>query len=336
MKFQLSNSQLSLLESCERKYYHQYINKTLKDINYVAPDFFAYGNMVHKIFEKIIKTEKDFKITKSSDFEIIWNEVIKEDLYKDLLENNKDGTKLSRGKPVDDLQRQTLKGKMFSYYILFKRWFNNNIISLGKEVIASEITLETDTVKMVVDLIVEIDNKCYIVDFKTHSKMSDADFTAVRLHKDQQMNLYALHGERVLKYLGINLEFGGVAYLEFNKTTHSMSKSDTTFEDFAHRIIEDKGEEALVRFLSINKEHLDGKGYLENFSKQYHKAMVMREKKDFGIQNWNACVDPFSGPCAYFSQCYGHLSNENPFCNTILGTKKATTFEDLFLEGVIL
>ena len=307
----LSNSQVGILEKCERMYFHQYINKTQKDVNYIKPDFFTYGNILHKLLELCLKREE-------LSFEEMWVIVKKEQEYNDFIKE----------------QEEDFKAKMYLDVYLFRMFLNyNHFIT-----IVSELRLETKTCVIVVDWIVIINRKFWIIDFKTHSGIGASnDYSIQKMHLEPQTSLYAAHAPVLKKYLNIEEEFGGVAFLQFDKPKNKMTKKDSSYINLANRILEEKGRENLIRFLAVQAKDINIETYIDNFSKQYEKAQKMHQTKDFGTQNLNACIEPFSGACPYFSQCYGILSNENKKVFVINGVEeiKNISFEEQnFLEGL--
>jgi len=315
--FKISNSQINLFETCERKYYHKYIQKTHDDIDYEKKDFFSYGSIMHEILEMFTKNPK-------SKFERVWETIKLEPNYKEFFElHNDENTKIRRKVEVSTYGEQEIKGKMYLHLKLFLEWFEENVASKGGKVHASELKIETETCILIIDLIIEVNGFFYIIDFKTHANMNLHDFTAPRLHRDSQLALYASHAEIIAQHIGIKVPFGGVCYLEFNKTMHSMNEKETHFEQLTNRILSEKGAETLIRMLLIENINIDYQYFMDNFKKQYSKISAMREGNGevTGTQNFRACVDNFSGACQYFSQCHGNISRESPLCIASYGIK---------------
>lgn len=314
----VSNSQINLFRSCPRKWTHRYVLQTPTE--QVENNAFFYGKLFHRILELLCI---DKKTAKELDFELYYKKALEETekeyptLYISVINEEKEGNFF-------------FKSKMKFHYDCFLTFLENNS---SLKILATEHIVETSTCKLIIDLVVEINSKFYILDFKTTANSRTGSTTKHRLHFDGQLQLYALYKDIISENLNINLAFGGIGYIEFYKPKNKWLKSldkeapEDRYSSFVSYLHEKNYQEESIYATIVKAQDLDFTEFHKNFLITYEEIVSLKGKAEkgefFGVQNTNNCLQ-FNQKCEYWDNCYGNFEHPQTAgnLNDILNSKK--------------
>ena len=318
----ISASRVNVFATCPRQYYYKYVEKAPTDTDFVEPDYFSFGNVLHRILELCVELPNfDFEQI----YKVVSDEPPKPQKTASEWEVSNYEQILKRCEFIKNQKDECFKGKMFLMYTVFKKLLRNNP---QIKILATEKRIETQHAVIVIDAIMVIDDKWYIIDYKTTSGSLENTKDLSPMHKNSQVSLYAAHKEIIEMMMlkeKIKYEFGGVGFIHFNKlSTNKMTKKDTDYLSYANRLMEDNEDGKFIRVALVDKENIDVQEALANFQVQKDKILELHNPhgKDFGAMNRQACV-PFNlSPCPYFSKCHGNLLSQPEFVKVFKGTDK--------------
>jgi hypothetical protein len=197
----------------------------------------------------------------------------------------------------------------------------------------------------VIDLVFELGDKFYILDFKTTSTKKEKSNTASRLHFDSQLQLYALYQDTIKQNLSLSSSFGGIGYLEFVKPTNKWLVRLDKLNDFEERcvdyvnyLISQNDYENNCFATIVDSSDLNFEEFRHNFLITYQEMEVLTETcangSFFGLQNTNNCMN-YNRACEFWSNCYGnkhHLQTSGSLAS-LLNPKQALL--DSFLADIL-
>ena len=276
--FRISYSSAQTFLGCKRRFWHQKVNKTEFDPDYIE-DYKAFN--IGKAFHQILEVCKH-----------------NEELYRPEYLTN-----ACREHNIHDVREVGLVLGMVSKYIKLHK--ESGLVSIGEE-----LKISNPKYLGFVDVVM-VDEKggWWIVDLKTASKFNKS--LVSRLAMDPQLNLYASFREDIAKQLDIDVEdFRGVRYRVTTKTAIVLRKGESP-EDYAQRI---QGKILSVD-LSVPHQKLSPEKTYKLYMTIYDEmAEVFKLEEELVPQNFNNC-ESFFRPCPYWSNCYnrtftGNVDNE--------------------------
>lgn len=293
MEYKLSHSQLEVMKSCQRKYYHKYVLKTQADTDYEpSRKALDYGSLVHYYVSSYIK-----------------GDLIKADINKFVTHYAKQLVFNGEHSCLYDEENEEMLGKACAS-CHFAADFVEDIRQQGGEFIVSELRYETPFSTAIIDCIIKLNGVYYVVDFKTATIKNGEIPELAKITTDPQLNLYAYFFSDIMEKLGIkDARLGGVAWCQIHKSALKYTKKASTIEELFERIINES--ETPYRVISAKTEHLKSKEFVDNFNQLAIQADALRNSKEEPAANFSACMGFFgSEPCAYWSQCHGSLYSE--------------------------
>lgn len=286
---QVSHSGASTLQECERKYFFKYIVKIEKDVDFVTPDYFSFGQAFHKILEVTNHEHSNFS-----------GSIAKGIIESHKLDFNSDGARI--------------------FAMLRKYWVLHRACGLRCKKCEIKFT-GTYTNGFVDAVMVEpCGKKWWIVDIKTAGQVDNA--LPARIKLDQQLNLYAAFRASIAESCGLDpYEFAGIRYRESFKPLQ-VYKEGESFESFTSRC--DAG--AKCREIIIPASELDSKKAYAEFCQNISRAHELENeyKKTQGLVgrcNFKNCIS-YGRPCEYYSACYGKTYTESIGTANIISVKE--------------
>ena len=272
--FRLSYSSGQTFLGCKRRFWHQKVNKTKFDPDYVENyDAFNIGKAFHEVLEICKHDEEKYR--------------------PEYLTN------ACRNHNITDPREVGLILGMVSKYIKLHK--ESGLVSIGEE-----LKISNPKYLGFVDVVmVDKEGGWWIVDLKTASKFNKS--LVSRLAMDPQLNLYASFRGNIAKQLGIKVEdFKGVRYRVTTKTTIVLRQGESP-EDYAQRI---QGK-IMSADLAVPAMKLSPEKTYKLYMGIYDEmAEVFKSEEDEVPQNWNNC-ESFFRPCPYWSQCYNRTFTGN-------------------------
>jgi hypothetical protein len=290
MDYKLSHSQLEVMKSCQRKYYHKYVLKTPVDEDYnPSRKALDYGSLVHYFASSYIK-----------------GDLLKTDIYQFVTHDAKQLVFNDEHSCLYDDENEEMLGKACAS-CHFAAQFVDDIINQGGEFIVSELRYETPFSTAIIDCIIKLNDVYYVVDFKTATIKNGEIPELGKIATDPQLNLYAYFFSDIMEKLGVkDARLGGVAWCQIHKSALKYTKKANTIDDLYQRIVDES--ETPYRVISTRAEHLKSKEFVDNFNQLAIQADMLRNSKEEPAANFSACMGFFgSEPCPYWSRCHGSL-----------------------------
>lgn len=329
--YRASNSQFTVLSSCEYKYWHRYVNKTPEDKDF-KKDYKAFiiGRITHRHLENMAKKlmcVNSARIRKSLDKDLSNLSAKKslcflDNIIANLIEEEANKDERYRLDYVSFYKDKVSVGNTIATLYFLSLWVKEVLYPLctdkssNVKVVFSEKTVKDEFNHIVADLGIVIDDHLWIFDAKTgtikNEKSTSYDPKISTLQNDPQMLLYATFSDHLCK----DYPLGGVGHLVINKP---LAKDSTVKKlnaiDIAEKTInnKDKGLYNQVRLYIVGKENMDMDNFRENYIRTYKRGLSIRENKsgDNLIKNRNSCMGLLgSSPCEYWSFCHGSLYTE--------------------------
>lgn len=304
----LSHSGLNCFNECNYRYFLEYIVHREADYDVEEKDYFVYGSDLHNLLSKHIKNH----IINGSFLSLTFDEARADFNIKDEVKQIK---------------------IYFSSLIfveqctaLFKRFPSARFLCTEQEVV-------TDTTKLILDTILEIEDEWFIVDFKSSGKKDY--MLPAKLYKQPQLLHYACHKEIFKDIFKIKSSFGGVMFWIFYKTLHKLGKANSTisalFSHLKSEYQEDNGK--FVSFLIAHEKDLRYSDYWEEYEKSYKNVMALYSMKPNEIiRNYSNCVNSYGNRCKFWSACY----EDKTFTECKKNAKEANVLSMLFESDVEL
>lgn len=258
-QIQLSYSSGKTVMSCQQKYFYAKVAKAPKDADYEEGDALGFGKAFHWVLEQTLHTAYNDKLIMTA-----------------MMDNK-----------VPALMRPLLTAMLDNYVKVHK--------ASGLKVVKCELQITSPVFNGFIDFIAQGENGWWLGDNKTASSHSESILT--RLHKDQQVNLYAYFAKEIGEALKMKGPFLGFRYRQSIKskagTPAGLARGTPTLD------------------IEIPASLLDPQQAWSDHLERHQIAMELHG----GVapkRNYNACMDYFR-PCEYFSQCHGACASEgNP------------------------
>lgn len=271
----LSASGANMLQSCERKFVHNYILKTPKDPDWVTPGYFKFGRAFHEVLD-----------------------VFNHDYRKFDKQTFLDICKKKHLLPTDDAAK--LAACLRSYFGTFP--------PTRFEIVGKEVKFKSKLLMGVIDLVLREPEgeRWWLADTKTTGiKFEPREIAKAKLLNDPQIGIYTAFASEIAGYCGVVPEhFQGFLYRQVEKPRIRM-KPNELFDDFNRRCGEPPARE-----IRLDKDEIKHYEAYDNFLKLSERvwalqARIEEEKSiDCSTQNMKNCVE-YGTPCQYFSRCYG-------------------------------
>lgn len=261
----LSHSSANLLRSCERRYWHYKVNKTVEDPDYNRDlQSFAVGKVFHQVLEDHMhkKPEKIVHVIEAA-----------------CADNGCDPESI----PM-------VHAMLLRYYEEHKK--------AGLSVVKCEYQIDAEEVVGYVDVIMkEEDGSWWIVDLKTYKSMSFVK--PANLTRDYQLNLYAAYKEEMAEEFGLDIDKYKGCVLRVVTKPALKQKASETYIEYVSRM------KKSAKFFDIKIPHrlMHPQEIYETHLELHEKSMEMRKWDKKGSCNYNSCFSYFS-PCPYYSQCH--------------------------------
>jgi hypothetical protein len=269
----LSPSSLATYLSCPKKYWHYKVGKTKADSD-VADDVesLQVGKAFHKCLED---TRHDLAgYTYPSVQSVVKDHDLSDDFHAPLI--------------------MAMLGKYKAVHAM-----------AGLRAIECEVPISTEAFFGVADVILQSPSgDWWIGDVKTAASFSSALVPTLLSHP--QLNLYAAHAPVLAKELSLDLKaFRGCRYLLTTKSKIGRKAGEGTVE-FIGRL-----SKAVKSYnFSLPREKMVTDRVVEIHTAAAKFISTNREP-DAYARNYGSCTQYFR-PCAYWSQCHGHLVTEMP------------------------
>lgn len=276
-----SVSAMGTMNSCERRFWHQYRAETPRDHDWKAPGYFAFGSALHKILEL---TEHD--VTRYN---------------KELLRA------VCNDKGIDwDTDGAKLHVCCVAFFAGIKPM---EIIAIEEEVIHEDWVMYIDLVARDFPNPARANDKpwWYLIDNKQTGRKFDP-LILTKLTADPQMMGYArIAAPIIAKRYGLAMdEFFGVRYREVEKPRHKPKKGGESHDEFVERI-----GSTLFREPQLSKCQFRDGMVIESLNAALKKGREFSCEADT-VMNTRACADNGT-TCAWYSQCYGKTYTQAKF-----------------------
>ena len=290
----LSYSSSTLLQGCQRKYWHKKVNDSHPDPDYEDnTTALRIGKAFHQVLEDCNHEKPKLNTT------IIASSFSDNDI-------------------VTETEQGLVLGMVQKYFVLHKKQ--------GLRVVGCELEIGDDDVIGYVDAVMEsVDGLWYIVDLKTAARLSGSLLS--RLSKDPQLNIYSYYAPLLAKILNLDLElFAGTRYRVTTKATIKKNKKES-FKEFIKRIV-DRVESYDI---FIPKSELIPEQIYDHFMKLSWVIEELKELPEVDVpQNFQNCESYFK-PCPYWSRCYGKTFTEAAKTHKLFDSTNAQAVESLDL-----
>jgi hypothetical protein len=188
----LSVSSRQTYVSCQRKFWHEKINKTTPDVDYLTPSYFLFGRAFEQCLEEFsyqagnMKTEKIIEIA------------------------NKNGLN-------SDSDIAKIMACLREY---FSKYYSTNIIK-------SQVYVKNEAIHGYIDAISHEGDYFWLIENKTASDISST--IALDIVNDPQVNLYLSQIHTLSNIFDVS-KFKGVDYRVIKKPIQKMGKKETMLE----------------------------------------------------------------------------------------------------------
>jgi hypothetical protein len=342
----ISASGVSLLKSCERKFFHRYFNKKLlghsgEDIDSPMKKAMIRGIIIHDCLDKQSQGNdvslEQIQIMCFNNVHISINKATREKTVEFIL-NPEETPALIKGATE-----------------IYKSYIKKFTKDTGFKPICRELGFETGSIRGFCDEIIynKKTGEWAIKDDKCVSMFGKEDL--VKLNTDPQILTYTLHLKEIAYLVeqktGIKLDtnkYVGFYYTQiliptkvrkkkrglekeliterevkeefFNKVIEKNNNSECfteSLEEFYERLIKEDVYDIRTTFVPFSREKALNYWY-EQLKPAIQKANELEhlfsEKNEAqGVKNTGNCIDKFGSPCPYWSQCHGQTKSEELF-----------------------
>lgn len=270
--FSLSHSSKNTYLECQRKYWHQNMCKTPKDVDYITPDYFKFG----RAFEQCLET-----------FEYDFHNMLTDDIIE-ICHHNEIHEELHIGKML-----ACVRG-------YFASWPTTKIISM--QVAFDKMLTQNINYNGRIDGLIEDEQRdMWILENKTASEISPT--LDMELKHDSQLCLYVAELKQIAAICNVDpARIIGVDYRAVVKPKERLKKNEDFLTFSARCSI--KSFNSKIRISSFDSDDIIAN--LQNVATEIDNKKTENEF----LQNFRNCVQHKKYSCAYFSRCNGKCFSE--------------------------
>ena len=265
----ISYSSSNTLQGCERKFWHEKVNKTDHDPDYKDDSTaLRLGKAFHQVLEEVGHTKAK----------------LKKSVFAGAFLDNEIDTETERG---------------YIYAMVHKYLALHEKSRLSAEYVEVEIGIPEKYIGFVDAIMIDQNGHWWIVDLKTAGRLSNSLLS--RLSRDPQLNLYSYFAPQIADKCGLDLgSFMGTRYRVTTKPTIKLNKKES-FTEFVKRCY----ERIESYDIGIPASHLNPKASFDHIMSLRDRANKLEETPEEEVpQNFTYCETYFK-PCPYWSNCYG-------------------------------
>lgn len=292
----ISYSSSNLLQGCERRFWHEKVDKTSHDPDYTDDSTaLRLGKAYHEVLELVFHRKA----------------ALAKRFFLQAFENNAINT---------DTERAYIYAMVHRYLTLHGK--------SGLRAKNVEIRVGNDDYIGYIDAImVDKNGNWWIVDLKTAARLNGSLLS--RLSKDPQLNLYSRFADQVAEVCDLDMDlFAGVRYRVTTKPTIRITKKES-FTEFTKRCY----ERVEAYDIGIPVADLDPEGSYKHIMTLLDRANTLDESPaEVAKQNFTYCESYFR-PCPYWSQCYGSTFSDSA---KIYSISDSQDISDLTIEDPLL